>query len=335
MTQAIAASKDAGGHTPGWFDQSIRRAWVTLSLALKGFLRIGGAESAAAFAHYAFFALFPLILLSVSIVSVFVDRNRAGTAIIAYVETLVPIGGEKQTYIFDTIGGVVEARGQVGVVSLLMLAWAAKGLFTTLIHAANRAWSEEPHRWWRLPLKSLTFVPITLSAVIVGMAAPLLSRLAREEILPFEAMGYWIRGSVRLVIASSIVFVSLSLLYKLAPRRRMRFAEVWVAAACATALLKAAEVLFVIYLEHFATLNAVYGVFGGIMALLLWIDLSGCIVIFGACLCAAQAEWLSGGRVDRDVLSSGTDSGEGRPRPILQSSTPTLACLGRRPPVTP
>ena len=32
-----------------------------------------------------------------------------------------------------------------------------------------------------------------------------------------------------------------------------------------------AESLFVIYLKSFATLNAVYGAFGGIMALLLWI----------------------------------------------------------------
>jgi len=51
-----------------------------------------------------------------------------------------------------------------------------------------------------------------------------------------------------------------------------------------------AENLFVIYLKDYATLNAVYGVFGGIMALLLWIYFSGCIFIFGACLCAAQAE---------------------------------------------
>jgi len=86
------------------------------------------------------------------------------------------------------------------------------------------------------------------------------------------------------------VFLSLSLFYRLAPRRPTRFAEVWAAALCATALLQAAESLLVIYLKNFATLNAVYGAFGGIMALLLWIYLSGCIFIFGACLCAAQAE---------------------------------------------
>jgi hypothetical protein len=40
-------------------------------------------------------------------------------------------------------------------------------------------------------------------------------------------------------------------------------------------------------------LNAIYGAFGRIMALLLRIYLYGCIFIFGACLCAAQAERLS------------------------------------------
>ena len=86
-----------------------------------------------------------------------------------------------------------------------------------------------------------------------------------------------------------MVFFGLSLFYRLAPRRPTRFAEVWAAALCATVLLRAGESLFVIYLKNFATLNAVYGAFGGIMALLLWIYLSGCVFIFGACLCAGQA----------------------------------------------
>ena len=89
-----------------------------------------------------------------------------------------------------------------------------------------------------------------------------------------------------------VVFFSLSLFYRLAPRRPTRFAEVWVAALCATVLLRAGESLFVIYLEHFATLNAVYGALGGIMALLMWIYFSGCVFIFGACLCAGQAATL-------------------------------------------
>jgi len=98
---------------------------------------------------------------------------------------------------------------------------------------------------------------------------------------------------VSFFIPSVVVFFGLSLFYRFIPSRPTRFSEVWVAALCATVLLRAAESLFIIYLEDFATLNAVYGAFGGIMALLLWVYVSGCIFIYGACLCAGQAEMRS------------------------------------------
>jgi Ca2+-transporting ATPase len=95
-----------------------------------------------------------------------------------------------------------------------------------------------------------------------------------------------------------VVFFSLSTFYGLAPNRLTGFNEVWVPALCATVLLQVAVNLFVIYLQSFSTLNVVYGVFGVIMALLLWIYLSGCIFIFGACLCAVQAQALNIGGND-------------------------------------
>ena len=98
----------------------------------------------------------------------------------------------------------------------------------------------------------------------------------------------------RLVIPMTAEFLGLSLFYRFAPRRPVEFAGVWEAAIIATILLRAAELLFVVYLKYFSASNAVYGVFGGIMALLLWIYLSGCIFIYGACLCAARGELRAG-----------------------------------------
>ena len=132
-----------------------------------------------------------------------------------------------------------------------------------------------------------------VSAVLLGVAVPVLSKMAKDWLFPVNDFSSWVYSCGSFFIPLVVVFLSLSLFYRLAPRRPTRFAEVWAAALCATALLKAAESLFVIYLKDFATFNAVYGAFGGIMALLLWIYLSGCIFIFGACLCAAQAEGRS------------------------------------------
>ncbi len=273
-----------------WLGRVTRRLWTILCLALKKFFRIEGAQWAGAFAFNAFFSLFPLIVLFVTSASFFVDRDRAGRAVIAYVESYVPITGEMQRHVFDTIAGVIQAREQAGAVAFLILVWVALQCITTLICATNRAWGTAGYNWWRLPLKSLLLLGVMASAVLVGIAVPVLGRMAGEWLFPLRAFHAWVYGLPGIFLPWLLLFFSLSLFYRLAPRRPTRFAEVWAAALCTTALLRAAESLFVIYLTHFATLNAVYGAFGGIMALLLWIYLSGCVFIFGACLCAGQAE---------------------------------------------
>jgi Ca2+-transporting ATPase len=278
---------------PGRLKQKTRRVWDILCLAVKKFLRIDGAQWAGAFAFNAFFSLFPLIILFVTIASVFIDRDRAGKEIIAYVENYIPISGKMQSFIFDTIAGVVQARGQAGAVAFLILVWAAIQCFITLISVTNRAWGIDVDNWWRLPLKSLVLLGITAGAVLLGMAVPVLIRMAKSRLFTGSDFHSWFYALGGFLIPLLVVFLSLSLFYKLAPRRPTRFARVWAAALCATVLLQAAASLFVIYLKNFATLNAVYGAFGGIMALLLWIYLSGCIFIFGACMCAAQSEGRS------------------------------------------
>ncbi|HEY9166628.1 MAG TPA: YihY/virulence factor BrkB family protein [Candidatus Kryptonia bacterium] len=275
---------------PSKLEQETRRVWAILCLAVKKFLRIDGVQWAGSFAFNAFFSLFPLMVLLVTIASFFVDRATAGKEIIAHMESYVPISGEMQSHIFDTIAGVVNAREQAGAVASIILVWAALQCFITLISATNRAWGTVIDNWWRLPLKSLVLLGITTGAVFLGMVVPVLLRTAKGWLLPVADLHSRVYGLGSFLIPLLVVFLGLSLFYRVTSRRPARFAQVWAAALFATVLLQAAESLFVIYLKNFATLNAVYGAFGGIMALLLWIYISGCIFIFGACLCAAQAE---------------------------------------------
>jgi len=117
------------------------RVWSLLTCAARTFVQIDGAQRAGAIAHYAFFSLFPLIILSVAIATAFVDRDQAAMQIIAFVQSFIPVGDEKQSYIFDTVAGVVKARGPAGTVAFVLLAWAAMRFFGTLIRATNRAWA--------------------------------------------------------------------------------------------------------------------------------------------------------------------------------------------------
>jgi YihY family inner membrane protein len=273
--------------------QKIHRVGSILYLALKKFFQIDGVVWAGAFAFNAFFSLFPLIILLVTIASHFIDRDRAGTEIIGFLQRYVPISGEMQRYIFTTLAGIINVRGQAGAVAILLLVWAASQCFITLISVTGRAWGASGHNGWRLPMKSLALLGIMAVAVLLGIELPLLATITKDWLFPLYDFRSWVYSLGSFFVPLLAVFFSLSLFYKFAPRRSTRFAEVWAGALCATVLLRVAAILFVIYLKDFATLNAVYGAFGGIMALLLWIYLSGCIFIFGSCLCVAQAESLS------------------------------------------
>jgi len=264
--------------------------WAISWLAIKKYFQINGTQWAGAFAFNAVFSLFPLIILFVTIASILIDQDRAGKEVISFMQSYIPISDKMQTHIFDVIAGMVKARGRVGAVAFLILIWGSLKCFTTLISATNRAWDVEAYTWWRLPLKSLILLGITEGAVLLGMAMPVLMRIAKHWLLKENDIRLWVDALGSFFIPLLFVFLGLSLFYRLAPRSRTKFAQVWAAAMCATVLLWATESLFVIYLKDFATLNAIYGAFGGIVALLLWIYLSGCIIIFGACLCAAQAE---------------------------------------------
>ena len=89
-----------------------------------------------------------------------------------------------------------------------------------------------------------------------------------------------------------VLFGGLTLFYKFAPRRAAPFTQVWVAALLVTLVLTLGHALFGWYLGRFADFNALYGVFGTIMALLLWIYIAGVIVIFGGCI-AVTAQPIS------------------------------------------
>ena len=85
--------------------------------------------------------------------------------------------------------------------------------------------------------------------------------------------------------------------YKFAPRRSARFSQVWIAALAATLFLELGQIVFAWYLGAFTNFNALYGVFGTIMGLLLWIYFSGVILLLGACVAATihrpeNAGWL-------------------------------------------
>ncbi len=278
--------------------KAVRTVWMVFWRAAKKYDETDAEQRAASFAYYAFFALFPLMVLLISVSTTFLgSKERATTAITGYVSKYIPIETAESDRIVTTIDGVVQSRKSAGLIAFGILAWTAIRFFHALVRGVNRAWGTKEYAWWRLPIKNLLMTAILASALLIGILAPLIINQietfywvhSREIGLPI-----WFAdnlfGLLRFLVPPLVLFYGFLMLYKFAPRRRTLFREVWFSALFVTLGVDLLQRLFTIYTRNITNFNLLYGSFGSVVALLFWIYLIGTIIIFGACISAAEYE---------------------------------------------
>lgn len=262
----------------GLFAQNLGRAIKRCGL-------IDGEQCAASFAYYAFFSLFPLILLCVAMATLFVqDRELTAAQILVQVDQYLPLQESDRVLILHTVQGVLEHGLGASVLGFLVLTWSSLRFCQALVIGVNRAWELKDYNWWKLPLKNLLMIGIVISAIALGLVTPFAFDRLAELFGWGNVVGHLFAG----ILPTLVLFYSLLLFYILAPRRNVRFTAAWPAALLGTIALELAQYLFGIYLTRIANFNAVYGTFGSIMALLFWIYTSGVIVIFCGCFAATS-----------------------------------------------
>lgn len=275
----------------------------TLRLAAVRFVAMDGAQRAAAFAHNAFLALFPTMLLAVNAAAAVFGPALAGGDVVNYLGAYIPAGGGVRRNMLGVMDGIASTGSEAGGLLVLVLVWASSQFYVTIVRATNLAWGDTGGGWLKKPLKAFTLLGIMMVAVVAGVAVPLLGRMA-ESLPGFNFLFSWVYRLTVVFLPWLVLFFGLAMFYKLAPYRKTRLAEVWAPALLATLLLQAAQNLFVLYLRHYSRLDVIYGAMGGVIAMMMWVYLSGVIFIFCACLCAAQAEVL-GAPADRAKRGAG------------------------------
>ena len=217
-------------------------------------------------------------------------RNRKRSVwTVTKVEAYIPVSSADRETIRATIENAIKARGSIGVIAFLGLLWSALGFFQSLVGAINKAWGQQPLSWWKLPLKNLMMLAVLAAMLLLGVIAPAILKTVQAYVIIDATLTPALFSLAGVLIPIVALFGGFLLFYKLAPRRRSKvtFGNVWIPALTVTALLQVLQQLFVFYTTHITNFNAVYGTFGSVIALMLWTYLSGIVIIFGGCLCAA------------------------------------------------
>lgn len=179
---------------------------------------------------------------------------------------------------------------RVGPVGVLVLAWAAISLITTLEKALNRIFGAQTRpigQRFLLYWSVATLVPITIAAVVFA------ARRAISHVEELSLISYVV-GAFAYIAPTLVGILIVAMLYKYLPNTYVDLRSSMVGATAAVPIWVVAKHGFQLYLGHIVVSGSLYGVLGLIPVFLLWLNMSWLIFLWGAQLTHAYEH---GGRV--------------------------------------
>jgi membrane protein len=237
------------------------------------------AQRAAGVAYYTVLSIFPLILGFIAVFGFFFPTVNLQDELLNYVGKNLPGATD---ILKQNIAGIVQLRGALSVLSIVILFWGGSGMFSAISLAINRAWEIRRHRPFFIRKASELGMAISTGILfLLSLGASALTSIARGVFDLSAAKLITVDIGSRLV-AFLLILIVFMLLYKLIPNAKTYWRYVWPGALLAAALFEIARTLFVFYLENFANYQLIYGSITSIIALLVWIYYSAFIMILGA-----------------------------------------------------
>lgn len=262
---------------------------------------------AAGVAYYAILSLFPLLLGLLAIFGMFLPSEAVQEELFDFFERNLPGAID---VLERNIEEVIQLRGAIGLISLVLLFWSASAMFGALGRAINRAWDIHQDRPFHIrKLRDITMALGTGVLFGLSVAATAVFSILRGMDLP--VVGIAADSGARFLgfLFSLAIFL---LLYKFMPNTKTFWRYVWPGAVLAAILFEIAKTLFVLYLSNFASYESVYGSVASVIILLVWIYISAFILILGAEFSAEYGRMREG--VGRGVPLASTSAERQRPR---------------------
>ena len=234
-------------------------------------------DMAASIAYYAFLSIFPLLLGIIAVLGIFLPSETVQTYIFDYAEQYLP---NSIQIIERNIDMIIEARGTLGVVSIIGLFWTGSAIFEAIGRAVNRAWNitkKRPYFIRKLRILLMSFSTGIL--FLISMAANTFSSIIPRIDLP-------VLDSLAIIVVRLtgfiLLFIVITLLFRYMPNTKTSWRYIWPGAIFTTILFELARSIFTFYLSNFASYDMVYGSLAAIVILLVWIYFSALIFIIGA-----------------------------------------------------
>ncbi len=282
-------------------ERLVRGAW----LAVRGFLRERGLESAGALAYATLLSLVPFLA---TLGAVYRSFFSAHTKSIVHMITMVlPYSSER---VASTLTQFVDRATTIGGVGSVIFLVVVFELFLAIERSLNEVWGVVARRSLKVRVFSVTMV-LFWGPVVVGLGSTGLYWLESH---------IWLPSTVVVVALGRFLLplVALTMVYWLVPNTPLHLSSALAGGLTATLGLQVLRVGFIAYLKAFPNINFIYGSLALALILLMALFAFWALVLLGAHVSYAAQ--------NLDALMKGPASGEG---PHPEARTTAMALLAQ------
>ena len=258
--------------------------------AAQGFIEHEALQYAGSMAYFAILSVFQLMVLGVVVGSFFLGQGTSRDFVLEQVRLNTPINADT---IGNVIDSIIDARGGIGLIGLLFLAWSALGFFSALSRGISRAFvSTEARPFLQDKLLGLGLMALTgvlaLLSVVVGVVAGIVQDAATDLVTRVPG-GQVVLSLVGLLVPLLLVFLALLVLYRVTPNRHLTLAMVWPGALVGAILWTILRVGFTYYATHIAKYDTAFGPISTGISLLVFLYFASVVLLLGAEIVRATA----------------------------------------------
>lgn len=258
--------------------------WTLLMRTGRGYRENQFDARSAQFAYYSLLALFPLLILLIAIVARLplagILENSLDAADHGLPENVAELLNRQVRDIqehstFSLFGS-----------SLFLLALAGSRVFVTITGGLNAAYGvRESRRTWQVYgmafLLTVAASLLFLVAMILMVAGPALSAWIDARQFDVGWLEVLLQRGVRWLVICAALWIYTSTVYWLGPSARVPWNWLSPGSVVATAGWVLVTQGFRVYVENLGRYNETYGALGGVIVLIVWLDLTGAVLFLG------------------------------------------------------
>ena len=232
--------------------------------------------------YYFILSLFPMLIVALALTPYFkIDQQF----LLEKIQSYAP--GDLGDYLFDMISEVLNNKNNTIItVGIVFTLWSASSGIYGIIIAFNNAFRVRDGRIWIVTkiisviLTALFLVGMFLALALIVFGKQLTYILFHKFNLDQGFYNLW--SVINYTLPLLFIFLVFVFLYTMGPNLKLKAISIIPGALFATLSWTIISKLFGYYIDHFSSYIKTYGTIGAFMAFILWLYITGYILIIGA-----------------------------------------------------